>query len=66
MVRMNLWNLMEDQCHMDIWNHMDLYLMALMDLWVKEKINIKEEKRVLRNNTGITAFSFSACFLNES
>ena len=28
--------------------------------------NISDEKRVFRKRTGITAFSFSASFLNES
>jgi hypothetical protein len=28
--------------------------------------NTSDEKRVLRKSTGMTAFDFRACFLNES
>jgi outer membrane receptor for ferric coprogen and ferric-rhodotorulic acid len=28
--------------------------------------NISDENSVFKNNTGITAFDFNACFLNES
>ena len=43
------------------------------DLWEElerrgdpDWLKIREEKRVLRNKTGMTAFALSACFLKES